>query len=127
MAVAPYPIIVTAEEKWECGFCRRPLPDIEEETREDWPHRVDGLILHESCIAPYRLSRRHIAKAERQRVAEVLAARWYEMEWLVPYHAVVGLAGFLLAVGCVCCYSWRAGLGVAGAGLMALAWLMAKA
>lgn len=54
-------------------------------------------------------------------------SRWYEMDWLVPYHMVVGAIGFLLVVACVACFSWRIGLGVAGTGLLAVAWLMAKA
>lgn len=75
------------------------------------------------------MAARVIPSPERSKPVEIQppSARWYEMDWLVPYHMVVGAAGFLLVVTCVGSFSWRIGLGAAGVGLLAVAWLMAKA
>jgi hypothetical protein len=52
--------------------------------------------------------------------------KWYELDRLVPYRDPMGLVGFLLIVACVSAFSWRGGLGVAGVGLLALSYLMAR-
>jgi len=52
--------------------------------------------------------------------------KWHELDFLLPYHDLIAAAGFLLFVACVASFSWRSALGVGGAGLMALGWLMGR-
>lgn len=52
--------------------------------------------------------------------------RWYDLDSLVPYHMLVGAAGFCALVVGVWGYSWKLGCIVAGAGLMGFAWICAK-
>jgi len=66
------------------------------------------------------------ARAKTLPRLEEKSAKWYELEALIPYHDLVALAGFLLFVGCVAMYSWRVSIGVAGAVLMWLGWIMGK-
>jgi hypothetical protein len=52
--------------------------------------------------------------------------KWYEFDSITPFHDVIALVGFLLLVGGVAVFSVGAALIVAGGGLLALGWLMAK-
>lgn len=62
---------------------------------------------------------------EAEKVTQ-LSPRWYELDSLLPYSDMIGAVGFALMVGGVLAFSWRAGMLVAGIGLMALSWLMAR-
>lgn len=67
-----------------------------------------------------------------ERTGDYLAGRkhpaphWYELDILAPFHDVVALVGFALLVGGVAMFSHGGALIVAGAGLLALGWMMAK-
>ena len=93
--------------------------------------------LCESCKE--RLLQTSIAFLSRQNIIPpttaslprvVRAARWYELEWLLPWKDILLIAGGLLACygvyGLYAPYTHAGAWIVAGAGLMRLAWLMGK-
>ena len=90
------------------------------------PELDDSFLDSPPLVGPFAETAERARAKTLPRLEKAQPAKWYELEALMPYHDLVALAGFALFVGCVALYSWRVSVGVAGAALMWLGWLMGK-
>jgi quinol-cytochrome oxidoreductase complex cytochrome b subunit len=80
----------------------------------------------EHIAAEFRSRSPKLEAKPQKEIQKEKKTKWYELEALIPYHDVIFLVGFLLAVGAVAVFSWGGALFLLGTGLMGLGYLMGK-